>query len=59
MSEAIQITNDFDKAMTEFKKVTDTNNLSLQEYTETLGQYGEDVARTTKLFCGRMYSNMH
>ena len=59
MSEAIQITNDFDKAMVEFKKVTDTSNLSLSEYTETLGQYGESVARTTKLFCGRMYSDMH
>lgn len=47
MSEAIQITNDFDKAMVEFKKVTDTSNLSLSEYTETLGQYGESVARTT------------
>ena len=46
MSEAIQITNDFDAAMTEFKKVTDTSNLSLSEYTETLGQYGEAVART-------------
>jgi hypothetical protein len=46
MSEAIQITNDFDKAMTEFKKVTDTSNLSLSEYTDTLGQYGEAVART-------------
>ena len=59
MSEAIEITNNFDKAMVEFKKVTDTSNLSLSEYTETLGQYGESVARTTKLFCGRMYSNMH
>jgi TP901 family phage tail tape measure protein len=47
MSEAIQITNDFDKAMTEFKKVTDTTNLSLGDYTEELGQLGEATARTT------------
>ena len=46
MSEAIQITNDFDAAMTEFKKVTDTSNLSLSDYTNTLGEYGEAVART-------------
>ena len=48
MSEAIQITNDFDKAMTEFKKVTDTTSLSLGDYTEQLGQLGEATARTTK-----------
>lgn len=46
MSEAIQITNDFDKAMTEFKKVTDTTNLSLGDYTEQLGQLGEATARS-------------
>lgn len=43
MSEAIQITNDFDAAMTEFKKVTDTTNLSLTEYTETLAKLGSAV----------------
>ena len=47
MSETIQITNDFDKAMTEFKKVTDTTNLSLSDYTEQLGELGEATARTT------------
>jgi hypothetical protein len=47
MSEAIQITNDFDAAMTEFKKVTDTTNLSLSDYTEQLGELGEATARTT------------
>lgn len=47
MSEAIQITNDFDAAMTEFKKVTDTTELSLNDYTETLGELGEATARTT------------
>jgi hypothetical protein len=46
MSEAIEITNDFDKAMTEFKKVTDTSNLSLSAYTETLGQLGEVTGRS-------------
>lgn len=43
MSEAIEITNDFDAAMVEFKKVTDTTGLSLSEYTETLGELGETV----------------
>lgn len=47
MSEAIQITNDFDAAMTEFKKVTDTTSLSLGDYTEQLGELGEATARTT------------
>ena len=46
MSEAIQITNDFDKAMTEFKKVTDTSTLSLTEYSNTLGELGEATARS-------------
>lgn len=47
MSEAIKITNDFNAAMTEFKKVTDTSKLNLSEYTEELGQLGEATARTT------------
>ena len=47
MSEAIQITNDFDKAMTEFKKVTDTSTISLSEYTEKLGELGELTSSTT------------
>ena len=46
MSEAIKITEDFDVAMTEFKKVTDTTNLSLSEYTDTLGELGEATARS-------------
>ena len=46
MSDAIQITNDFNKAMTEFKKVTDTTSLSLEDYTDTLGELGEETART-------------
>ena len=47
MSEAIQITNDFDAAMTEFNEVTDTTTLRLNDYTEQLGQLGEATARTT------------
>jgi len=47
MAEAIQITNEFDAAMTEFKKVTDTSSLSLTDYTEKLGELGETTARTT------------
>ena len=47
MSEAIQVTNDFDAAMVEFKKVTDTTGLSLDAYTEKLGQLGEATASTT------------
>ena len=47
MSEAIQITNEFDAAMTEFKKVTDTSKISLSEYTEELGKLGELTASTT------------
>lgn len=46
MSEAIKITEDFDSAMTEFKKVTDTTNLSLTEYTDTLSKLGDETART-------------
>ena len=48
IAEAIQITNEFDATMTEFKKVTDTSKLSLSEYTEELGKLGEATARTTK-----------
>lgn len=47
MSDAIRVTNDFDRAMTEFKKVTDTTNLSLEKYTDTLTKLGEKTARTT------------
>jgi predicted transcriptional regulator len=47
VSEAIQVTNEFDAAMTEFKKVTDTSNLNLSEYTKTLGELGEVTASTT------------
>lgn len=47
MSETIKITNDFNAAMTEFKKVTDTTSLSLNDYTEQLGELGETTARTT------------
>lgn len=49
IGEAIETVEDFNKAMTEFKKVTDTSNLDLSEYTKTLGELGEATARTTKL----------
>lgn len=45
--QSIEITNEFNATMTEFKKVTDTTNLSLKDYTTTLGEYGSEVARTT------------
>lgn len=48
MKEAIEITNNFNKAMVEFKKVTDTSGLSLDTYTEKLGKLGEATGRTTK-----------
>lgn len=46
MRSVIEVTNEFDKAMTEFKKVTDTSNLSLQEYVNTLGELGDKVGRS-------------
>ena len=47
MREAVEITKDFDKAMTEFKKVTDTSAISLSEYVKELGRLGELTASTT------------
>jgi chromosome segregation ATPase len=55
MRQAIEVTKDFDKAMTEFKKVTDTSTISLSEYTKELGKLGELTASTTKLF---LWSNV-
>lgn len=55
MREAVEITKDFDKAMTEFKKVTDTSTISLSEYVKELGRLGELTASTTKLF---LWSNV-
>ena len=56
--EAIDAIREFDSALTEFKKVSDLSGESLQQYTDQLGELGTVVARTTKLFCGRVYSNM-
>jgi hypothetical protein len=53
----ITIIKDFDKALTELKKVSDLRGKDLQEYTKQLGELGATVGRTTKM-CGRAYSNM-
>lgn len=47
ISEVIKVTNEYNAAMIEFQKVTDTSNLNLEEYTETLGKLGEQTAKTT------------
>lgn len=47
MRQCITVTEDFNKAMTEFKKVTDTSNLSLSEYVDELTKLGEVTAKTT------------
>ena len=47
MSNAIEVTENFNKTMVEFKKVTDTSKLSMQEYLDELTKLGEGVSRTT------------
>lgn len=44
--EAVQTIKDFDDAMTDFKKVSDLNGESLNDYTDKLAKLGETVART-------------
>lgn len=44
--EAVQTIKDFDNAMTDFKKVSDLNGESLNDYTDKLAKLGETVART-------------
>lgn len=44
--EATQTIKDFDDAMTDFKKVSDLNGESLNDYTDKLAKLGETVART-------------
>lgn len=44
--EAVQTIKDFDDAMTDFKKVSDLNGESLNNYTDKLAKLGETVART-------------
>lgn len=45
---AVEIVKDFDDALTEFKKVSDLSDDSLNEYTQQLGELGESVARTRR-----------
>lgn len=47
MSDAIEIVKNFNDVMTEFKKVSDLQGESLQNYTAELGELGSTVARTT------------
>lgn len=44
--EAVQTIKDFDDAMTDFKKVSDLNGESLNDYIDKLAKLGETVART-------------
>lgn len=46
ITEAVQAIKDFDDAMTDFKKVSDLNGESLNDYTDKLAKIGETVART-------------
>ena len=46
ITEAVQTIKDFDDAMTDFKKVSDLNGESLNDYTDKLAKLGETVART-------------
>ena len=43
LSNCVKVTHKFNSAMIEFKKVTDTSNLSLNDYIDTLGKLGETV----------------
>ena len=43
LSNCVEVTHKFNSAMIEFKKVTDTSNLSLNDYINTLGKLGETV----------------
>lgn len=58
MSKCIDITNDFNSAMIEFKKVTDTSQISLNSYVETLDKLGSTVgfSRTEMLEAATEYS---
>lgn len=44
--EAIETVKEFDDVVTEFKKVSDLNGESLDDYTQKLGELGQTVART-------------
>ena len=47
VTEAIDVTIEFDKALTDFRKVSDLSGESLVKYTQQLGVLGETVGRTT------------
>lgn len=47
VTEAIDVTIEFDKALTDFRKVSDLSGDSLIKYTQQLGVLGETVGRTT------------
>ena len=44
--ESINVVANFDKELTEFKKVSDLDGQALDDYTKKLGELGEAVART-------------
>lgn len=46
-NEAIQIVEDFDKELTEFRKVSDLSGQELENYIQKLGELGDAVASTT------------
>ena len=46
MYEAVEVVKDFDSAITDFKKVSDTSGQALDAYTKKLGELGVAVGRT-------------
>lgn len=46
IEESVETVYDFDRALTEFKKVSDLNGEALDNYIDKLGKMGEEVART-------------
>jgi hypothetical protein len=58
LTECVEITNKFNSAMIEFKKVTDTSNLSMQNYLDTLDKLGQTVgfSRTEMLEAATEFS---
>ena len=46
LTEAVQVTKEFNDATTDLKKVSDLEGEALTEYTKKLGELGETVART-------------
>ena len=58
LSDCVDITNKFNSAMIEFKKVTDTSNLSMKNYLDTLDKLGQTVgfSRTEMLEAATEFS---